>query len=266
MGSRVFRNVKFTGDKYPIPAFPVEIEEPEQPEEPNAELAGGETEVEEAPPPEPAPDLEEIKRVAAQIVSDAEKQKEELLNEARREAVKIKEEAFNNGRVEGIQQGVKEGKDSLRQETEALRADFHKLAASLKEEKSRVLWESEPEVVDLAMTIARGIVKEELQTNRAVVLAVAKEALMRLSRKEGITIRVNPEEYELIGARKTELIRAADLDTIRFVPDARVERGGCIVDSSGGQIDGRIEVQFDKMKQMIEKLKSEARPPTPPKP
>ena len=93
-----------------------------------------------------------------------------------------------------------------------------------------------------ATALARQVVRSELKLQPEQVVAVAQEALdtLLLSARH-ITVRVHPDDHALAaqGAADTLAARGA-----RLVADPEVSRGGCLIESDIGAIDGTIETRW----------------------
>ena len=97
-------------------------------------------------------------------------------------------------------------------------------------------------IAQTATSLARQVVRDELQTRPELVARVAQEALdtLLLSARH-ITLRVHPDDHALVadGAGDGVAARGA-----RLVVDARVARGGCLVESDIGVIDASIDTRW----------------------
>lgn len=93
-----------------------------------------------------------------------------------------------------------------------------------------------------AVSLARQVVRGELDVRPELVVQVAEEALetLLLSARH-ITVRVHPDDHALIaqGAADTLAARGA-----RLVADAAISRGGCVVESDIGIIDASLETRW----------------------
>jgi len=76
------------------------------------------------------------------------------------------------------------------------------------------------------------------------VVGVIGEVLKRVREERELRVHVNP--HDLPALRSAEAGIAASLPGRQFtlVADARVETGGCIVESALGSLDGRLELQL----------------------
>ena len=93
-----------------------------------------------------------------------------------------------------------------------------------------------------ATHLARQIVRSELATRPELVAAVAQESLdTLLMSARMITVRVHPDDHALVAQGATEVLGARDA---RLLSDATMSRGGCVVESDIGVIDGTIEARW----------------------
>ena len=63
----------------------------------------------------------------------------------------------------------------------------------------------------------------------------------------GLVVRVSPTDLPLLQPEEKRLAAAVPGHELTLVADARIELGGCIVESSLGTLDGRMEVQLREL-------------------
>lgn len=152
------------------------------------------------------------------------------------------EEGFALGRKEGRERGLEEGRAQARIEhrerVERLKALFDVLAAPLAELDAEV----ERAIVDLAMLVARHLVRRELKTDPGEVVAVVREAIAHLPvAARNPRIRLNPDDLELV----REVLAPADGEGgWRLEADPLVTRGGCLVETETSLIDATVEARL----------------------
>lgn len=100
-------------------------------------------------------------------------------------------------------------------------------------------------LLDLALEIARQVVRREIQIHRDAVLPALREAVaMVIDQQAHPRVHMNPRDLEAI---------RADLDAdglfkgCRFIPDAQVGAGSCRVETALGEIDARLEVRWRRV-------------------
>jgi flagellar assembly protein FliH len=152
----------------------------------------------------------------------------------------IEREAFASGYAQGERAGFEAGQHRAE-------AMLHRLEATLEELtalRRATIAETERQMVELALAIARRIVGREVTIDHDLVVTIARVALERLGPGTSATILLNPEDYARVAAR-----HGADWagPRVRVFPDEGVSRGGCKVESDLGVIDGTVEAQFEEI-------------------
>ncbi len=156
-------------------------------------------------------------------------------------AKEIEAKAYHQGYREGQKAGMevarKEVTPKIRDLDEALRE-----LDRIKKEFSQAL---EKEALSLALAVARKVVGYEMQRNGDAIVQVIRQALGKVVDDGNIRVRVHPSQIQTIENARSEF---ADLvpktETIVFEADQSLTPGGCLIETSFGDIDARLETQF----------------------
>ncbi len=111
----------------------------------------------------------------------------------------------------------------LEGELAALRGEVARLAEALASARTRVLEESEPELVRLAVAVAARVVGHELSTDPTTLIAWMKEGLTALPRKGDVTVAIAPD----IAAMLSSGDAAVAIGAQKLVVDASLRAGSC---------------------------------------
>ena len=97
-------------------------------------------------------------------------------------------------------------------------------------------------VLELACELARQVLRQELSVNPNVLLPVVREALsLLLTDSKSAVVRMNPLDLEVL----EEPLRAEFSSlSLTLLADARVDRGGCLVESAGTVVDATVEKRW----------------------
>ena len=147
----------------------------------------------------------------------------------------LRQEAY----AEAFQQGFDEGKKRGLQEAAKLAAQL----LSVMEHLAQPLAELDEGVVeavsDLAVLIARHLVRRELRLNPGEVVGVVRETMRHLPvAPRAARIRLHPEDAELV---QQAFALGDDSRSWRLEPDPLMTRGGCIVETDVSRIDASVE-------------------------
>jgi flagellar assembly protein FliH len=112
---------------------------------------------------------------------------------------------------------------------------------------------SERRAVELALVLAEKIVGESLALSPELVLSVVSGALRAAAERDHLVVEVNPEDVELVREATTELSeRVGGVRRLEVVPERRVPRGGCVVRTAEGEVDGRPAEKLLLVRELLE--------------
>jgi flagellar assembly protein FliH len=192
---------------------------------------------------------------AADIAANAERRASEMLETADRKYAAGKEEAENSGREAGRAEGYEAGKA----EVERLVARIHTVLERVQDRRQQILDESEQQIVDLALLVARKVVKALVTADHENIVKSNVAAALQKIRSRGIvTIKVNLADLDLTTAHKEEFTRLIETAAtgagkveLHIHEDSSVDPGGCIVETDFGEIDARINAQLAEIESRI---------------
>ena len=185
---------------------------------------------------------------AEQMIERAKLEVERMLKETEMRVSEIEHEAYQKGYDAGREVGYKAGEAESHRLVNRLGAIMGRAV----EVREQLISDSEKQMVDMVLMIARKIIKDEIIERKEVVLNNIREALKRVKDRDRIDIRVNFADLDLTAAHKDELIKMMEsLRKVNIYEDARIDRGGCIIETDIGSIDARISTQFNQIEEAI---------------
>ncbi|RMG57802.1 MAG: hypothetical protein D6713_08945 [Deltaproteobacteria bacterium] len=160
------------------------------------------------------------------------------------------EELLEKAYREGFEKGYSDG---LAKVAEAAKR-VESIIRELENYRGRKFQELLPEIVDLSLQIARRIIRREVSVQREVILGVVKDALKKVGEGETrVTIRVNPEDYEVLVANFEEVRNNGAVRNIEIEPSTTISPGGCYIETEGGDVDARVEEQLKEIENALRK-------------
>ena len=152
----------------------------------------------------------------------------------------LEREAF----AKGFEQGERAGAEAAGKRGEAM---LRRLAETLNElttVRADMIQQTERQIVELALAVARRIVHREVALDNDLLIAIARVALERLGESAKVTVRLHPEEFQA-----TSAVRVAEFagSNVTIVADPRVGRGGCRVESEMGMLDAGVDAQIQEI-------------------
>ena len=178
--------------------------------------------------------------VRAASVKDLNAEARQIVERARAQAAEVEARAYRAGFAEG----EKAGQAATLEQLAPYLDHFRKLTRELARLREIHLKAIEPEVLSLAVEIARKIVHDEIEANPEVIGHVARAAIRDTVDRARVTIRVAPRDHAFLARFRPDLLRIEGVKEVVIEEDERIEPGGCLVETESGQVDARIDSQF----------------------
>lgn len=156
----------------------------------------------------------------------------------------LERDGFAAGFVQGEQAGLETG----RAHGEAMFKRLTQTIEELAHLRRAMIRQTEQQMVGLALAMAKRIVRREVALDKDFALAMARVALDRLGDRSATVIRLHPEDFAAVAGRSVEEWAGAH---VSVEADPTVSRGGCVVQSDLGTVDGTIEAQFDEIAKAV---------------
>ena len=190
----------------------------------------------------------EAEAKAQEIIKEAEAKAREIIAQGEAEKQKTAGNAYKEGYDKGAEDGYKEGQLEVNRLVERL----HVILEKTLEKRQEILDETEQQIVELVLLIARKVVKVISETQRNVVMQNILQSLCRVKGRGDVTIRVNLADVQLTSEHAKEFMDSVEsIKNITVAEDSSVEKGGCIIETDFGAIDARISSQLNELEQKI---------------
>lgn len=175
----------------------------------------------------------EAKTAGKQIIAEALAKAEEI----KAEALRFKEEVFAKAREEA-------------------KADVQTRAAEemarAKIQAGQILSAAEKDVTELALMVATKIIGRDIERTPELVLEIVASCTEAARSSKAMVIKVNPEDGKVLRAKNPRFMELVGRSVdISIRDDADVERGGCIIRTDYGTIDGQIRTQIDMLRNVL---------------
>jgi flagellar assembly protein FliH len=155
------------------------------------------------------------------------------------------EKGFEQGQKDGLSLGEKRVQETVGQMEALLRA--------MTGLKKQVYDEAEAELLRLSVEIARQIIRREVNTDPSVVTRAIRAAFEYLGDQNQVRISVSPEDMKEVQKVLPDLAQLHRLEGFELMEDRAVARGGCILETGFGRINGTIEDQLAMLKEELER-------------
>ena len=202
-------------------------------------------------PPAPGPeDAEEaVRRRAHQMLRAAEREAQDLMAAARAQAAGQAREGHREGVLQGRAEALGEARAALRDLAAALASAL----AGVRALERQVRAEAAEVVTALGLAVAERIVGEAA-ADATITRRAVEAALAALPEPGEVAIRVHPDHHGTLLGHRAELLAGLapeGISALRLVPDAAVERGGCLLETPGCLVDATVRGRLEEARRRL---------------
>ena len=146
------------------------------------------------------------------------------------------EEGRELGHAEGLAQGLEEGKESIAGQVEV----WQQLISNLHEPLAQANDETRDQLVKLAVTLAKAVIRTEVSTNQQVILQALSEGMKALPVNEkNYQIQMHPDDIAIVKQHFSD--EEIEQKGWQFIETPTMERGGCDIVTEQNAVDVSIE-------------------------
>lgn len=162
------------------------------------------------------------------------------------ELQQLRNDAYTQGYAEGNQSGLETATREYRVRLDQLSM----LIAGMRKSQENEI----DGLTDIGVEIVFEAVTRILGRNyleRDGVIAMVREVIRHAKDRSRLVIRVSPADYALLDTERESLIEGWNNQQVDVIADDRVELGGCLLESPAGNLDGRLEVQLQQLRETL---------------
>ena len=151
------------------------------------------------------------------------------------------ERIHRQSREEGRAAGYQEGKDQVQTDAQRLRILMNNLEQELQNFDQRVA----RDLLALSLDVAKQMLCQALRVRPELVLTVVQDAIACLPHfNQHAHLVLHPEDAALVRTRLGDQLSHSGW---KILEDARIEKGGCRVETSSSQIDATLPSRWQRV-------------------
>ena len=198
------------------------------------------------------PSEDEIQQMIEERLQEADRQAQEIINAAQREADGIRKQAHS----EGMRKGYDEGNIKAQAECQLKEEELLKKEQLLERQYEAKIGQLEPMFIDTITDIYEQIFHIDL-SNYHEILVYLIESIMRKSDEDSqFMVHVSPKDYEKVHEKKAELLAGVTRENVKLeiVEDMTVAERQCLIETENGVFDCGIDTQLEELKKRFKLL------------
>jgi flagellar assembly protein FliH len=144
----------------------------------------------------------------------------------------------------GLSEGFAAGTEHITRESGSMANRVDSLLTAMQSQYENFDKDVADAVLGLAFSLARQVIRSELELRPELVATSVKDALHSLALRATFPgLYVNPDDLNLI---KSALGEELSVRGCRLIPDSSISRGGCRLESDTSTVDSTIESRWER--------------------
>lgn len=155
-------------------------------------------------------------------------------------------------RQAGFEQGFQSGLEKGRDEARAVLKNFDNAIRDAVADRARLLEEARGKVLELVLKISRKVTFDAVEADREASITMINRMIDQLVDKSRLKIKVHPDHLPIMEQNIGRFLQnSTAIKELTFEADPRVRMGGCFIETPSGDIDARLESEFEIIEDAI---------------
>lgn len=186
-------------------------------------------------------------------LNDVRREAAKIVEQAKREAAAVRAQAETAGRKAAEEAIDHVLSDKVSKQMQTLAPALRSAISQIEDAKQDWLRHWEKSASALAIAVAGRIVRSELAKRPELTVEWLREALELAAGSGEVTIRLNPGDYQSLREQAATLAATfAPLGKANVVADATISPAGCCVTTEFGSVDMQLESQLARLAEELD--------------
>ncbi|MBX3023125.1 MAG: hypothetical protein KF799_15725 [Bdellovibrionales bacterium] len=181
----------------------------------------------------------------SQLENDAQQDKinAQVLERLKEVQEKAYKEGYELGLIEGTEKAFQENKIALLDKLKVMEGQLKRM----EDLKQHLLVDNEAELIKLVFLTAKKIAMRDLEEHREAVWEILKDVVGEMQADERVVVKLANEDLYFIETLQDKGGDRIDaLKRVKFVADDSVKPGGCMIETSYGNVNATVEERVER--------------------
>jgi flagellar assembly protein FliH len=172
---------------------------------------------------------------------DPAKEEEERRAEIERKIQEELQKGFQEGLIKGQTEAFNTQEEKYQAKIKELAVIMSSFEEQLKNIKQQIEEELPFQVTNVVLSIAKAVIKVEVQTNKEIIVQTVKDAIVTLPKDlQNIKCMLNSKDIETLTEIENPELKE-QLTKFELVADDNIMQGGCFIKTLSSTLDARLE-------------------------
>jgi flagellar assembly protein FliH len=178
------------------------------------------------------------------LLEDALKKSSEIIENAKIESYKERENILANAKEEGYQEGYQVGLEEVKKLQEKLEDDIYQQQLNYEKQMASL----EPKFAGIMISLIEKITGVVMEDHKDIILHLVKNSLNNLNNNMNFLIKVSKEDFNAVYTRRNDfLAELREGARIEIFEDQSLEKNQCMIETDNSIIDCSLDVQLNSL-------------------
>jgi flagellar assembly protein FliH len=171
-----------------------------------------------------------------------------VLKQSKEKLLILEKEAYEKG----FAQGEKDGLELGQKKNGMIIQQMQNLLAEMERQRNALYRNHVREMIQLILKIAQKVIHRETLSQEGILVQNLEQAIQQAVDRKKIFVHINPADTQCLqGHPELEAFFREEDRGLKMMEDPSIQRGGCLLQTSFGDIDATIENQIDQIASRI---------------
>ena len=171
------------------------------------------------------------------------------------EVIKFKsilEEGCENARRQGSEQGYALGLEEGLADARRIMSQFEQAVNDALGQRESLLQDARQNILQLVIKVARKVTFDAVNIDREAAATMISGVIDQLTDRSQLRIKVNQDFLPIVEQQIDRFLSGStSIKELELQADPRVRSGGCFIETPSGDIDARLESQFEVIETVL---------------
>lgn len=158
----------------------------------------------------------------------------------------------------GVTDGRRAGEAAEAARLQPVFAALNEALLALQVEADQWVGNAQENICALAIAIAQQVLDRQISLDPSAIAPLVHHALAEFPLDQAVVVRLHPADLPVVASMRATLrdsqLEATQHREIQWLPDARLSRGGCLIEGRDRIIDGRIDSALERLYRRLSQI------------
>lgn len=182
----------------------------------------------------------QAEQVANDIINKAMGEAQCIVEDAKKSAIDITEEAYKKALEDGYKDGISKGE----QEAIRLKSEADQVLQQAYDEKEKIFSDIEPKMANILIELVKNLTGYVIEKEN-IILYLIKKGFSEIETLDDLIVHVSPDDFDCVNENKDKLCEEiSQTVNVEIIKDNALESNDCFIETKLGNLDCSLDTRL----------------------